>query len=75
MKPKIVNRKLGKHKADGLAYIEDNEIHLDTRMAGKPSYEVSYFCGAEYRIITVNKFEFDVTNSAGTIQIKFKDAK
>ena len=41
MKPKIVNRKLGKHKADGLAYIEDNEIHLDTRMAGKRHFNVT----------------------------------
>ena len=39
-KPKVVNRKLGKHKADGLAYIESNEIHLDTRMAGKSHFNV-----------------------------------
>jgi len=40
-KPKVVNRKLGKHKADGLAYIESNEIHLDTRMAGKKHFEIT----------------------------------
>lgn len=41
----------------------------------KASCEVSYFAGVDYRIITVNRFEFTTTSSDNTIQIKFKDAK
>lgn len=35
MKTKVVHRKLGKEKADGLAYKEYHEIHIDERLKGK----------------------------------------
>lgn len=37
----VVNRKLGKHKAYGLAYTDSNEIHLDTRMGAKKHLNIS----------------------------------
>lgn len=32
---KIVHRKLGKERADGIAYQDDNEIHIDERLKKK----------------------------------------
>lgn len=34
-KTKVVHRKLGREKADGLAYKEFNEIHIDERLTGR----------------------------------------
>jgi hypothetical protein len=32
---KVVRRKLGKEKADGLAHIDDNTIEIDERLKGR----------------------------------------
>lgn len=32
---KVVHRKLGKEQADGIAYTEHNEIHIDERLKKK----------------------------------------
>lgn len=34
-KTTVIHRKLGKHQADGLAYKEDKEIHIDERLKSK----------------------------------------
>jgi Zn-dependent peptidase ImmA (M78 family) len=34
-KTKIIHRKLGKEQADGLAYKEAKEIHIDERLTGQ----------------------------------------
>ena len=36
MPVKVIHRKLGREKAEGLAYKEDNEIHIEERMRKKP---------------------------------------
>ena len=36
MATKIVHKKLGRQKAEGLAFIGHNEIHIDERMKKKP---------------------------------------
>lgn len=38
---KVIHRKLGKERADGLAFTEHNEIHLDTRLKGKKYFEIA----------------------------------
>lgn len=35
----VVHRKLGKHKADGLAWTEDRKIEIDERVKGKDYLE------------------------------------
>jgi len=32
--PDVVHRKLGKHKADGLAWVDENIIEIDSRITG-----------------------------------------
>jgi len=34
-KTKVIHRKLGKERADGLAYKDFAEIHIDERLSGK----------------------------------------
>jgi hypothetical protein len=38
---KVVRRKLGKEKADGLAHIDDNTIEIDERLKGKYRLEIT----------------------------------
>ncbi len=40
-KTKIIHRKLGKEQADGLAYSETKEIHIDSRLKGKNYLETA----------------------------------
>jgi hypothetical protein len=37
---KVVHRKLGKHKAQGLAWIDDRIIEIDERLKGKDHLEI-----------------------------------
>jgi hypothetical protein len=37
--PEVVHRKLGKHKADGLSWFEENIIEIDSRITGKDHLE------------------------------------
>jgi len=38
----------------------------------KVTYEIGYYSGSEYRVITLNRFEFDVVKDEGTTQIGYK---
>jgi len=38
---KVVHRKLGKEKADGLAHIDSNTIEIDTRLKGRYRLEIT----------------------------------
>lgn len=38
---KVVRRKLGKEKADGLAHIDDNTIEIDERLKGRYRMEIT----------------------------------
>lgn len=37
---KVIVRKLGKEKADGLAHIDDNTIEIDSRLTGRRRLEI-----------------------------------
>lgn len=41
MAVKVIHRKLGREKADGLAYAEDKVIHIDERLKGKDYIETA----------------------------------
>lgn len=37
---KVTHRKLGKHKADGLAWVEEKHIEVDTTLTGRKRLEI-----------------------------------
>lgn len=48
-KTKVIHRKLGKEKADGLAFQEDKEIHIDERLKSK-----DYFLTALHELLHIH---------------------
>lgn len=49
-KTKVVHKKLGRHQADGLAFKEDKEIHLDERLKSK-----EYFLTAIHELLHIHQ--------------------
>jgi hypothetical protein len=75
MSTKVIHRKLGKEKADGLAYKEDKEIHIDERLKGKryiltAMHELIHVYFPELSESKVDKISRGMTNDLWKLKIR-----
>ena len=78
MKTEIIHKKLGRHKALGLAFKEEHIIHLDERLKGKEYmlvaiHELLHIYKPKYTEEEVEEFSQYLTDNLWKLKFRWTD--